>query len=84
MLLKMDNKGAVNLANTWSVGGCTRHVVVRNFFVNELKDEGRLIIKHIPGDENDADIFTKNTAAQVFNKHVPKFVSKNEYLTAQT
>ena len=29
MLLKMDNKGAVDLANNLSVGGQTRHVDVR-------------------------------------------------------
>ena len=57
---------------------------VRNFFLHELKDEGRLMINHIPGDENDADIFTKNTAAWVFDKHMPKFVGNDEYLTAQT
>ena len=32
MLLKMDNNGAVDLANNWSVGGRTRHVNMRNFF----------------------------------------------------
>ena len=84
MLLEMDNKGAVDLANNWSVGGCTRHVDVRNFFLRELKDEGLLVIKHIPGDENDADIFTKNTSAPIFNKHVTKFVGNDEYLSAQT
>ncbi len=26
MLLEMDNKGTVNLANNWSIGDCTRHV----------------------------------------------------------
>ena len=59
----MDNKGAVDLAINWSVGGHTQHVDVRNFFLHELKGEGLLMIKHISGEENDAAIFTKNTAA---------------------
>ena len=33
MVLKMDNKGAVDLANNWSTGGRTRHVDVRNFYL---------------------------------------------------
>ena len=45
MLLEMDNKRAVDLANNWSVGGRTRHVDVRNHFLRELKDEGLLVIK---------------------------------------
>jgi hypothetical protein len=28
MILEIDNKGAVGLANNWSIGGCTRHVDV--------------------------------------------------------
>jgi hypothetical protein len=28
MVLEVDNKGVVDLANNWSVGGCTRHISV--------------------------------------------------------
>ena len=45
MLLEIDNKGAVDLANNWSVGGRTRHVDVRNHFLRELKDEGLMLVK---------------------------------------
>jgi hypothetical protein len=38
MVLEMDNKGAVYLANNWSVGGRTRHVDVKSHFLRELKD----------------------------------------------
>ena len=55
MLLEMDNKGTVDLANNWSVGGRTRHVDVRNHFLHELKDEGLVMVKHVSGDENDVD-----------------------------
>ena len=63
-LLEMHNKGAVDLANNYSVGGRTRHVDVRFFYLRELKQEGLIVIKHVPGNENDADIFTKNVDAQ--------------------
>jgi hypothetical protein len=49
MVLEMDNKGAVNLANSWSVGGRTRHVDVRTLFLRELKDDGLIVIRHISG-----------------------------------
>jgi hypothetical protein len=38
MILEMDNKGAVDLANNWSIGGCTRHVDIRQCFLWELKE----------------------------------------------
>ena len=33
MILEMDNKGAVDIANNWSIGGRTRHVDVRQCFL---------------------------------------------------
>ena len=80
MVLEMDNKGAVDLANNYSVGGRTRHVDVKFFFLRELKEQGLLVIKHVPGDENDADIFTKNVTPAVFEKHLPLYVGKDEYM----
>ena len=53
---------------------------VRNHFLRELKDRGLLLIRYVPGDENDADIFTKNTACPIFEKHIPVFVRNDEYM----
>jgi hypothetical protein len=33
IVLEKDNKGAVDLANDWSVGGQTRHVDIRQCFL---------------------------------------------------
>ena len=38
MLLEMDDKITVGLANNWSVGGRTWHVDVRNYFLRDLED----------------------------------------------
>ena len=43
-----------------------------------------LVITHINGDDNDADVFTKNTTAAIFNKHIPLYVGKDKYMDAQT
>ena len=80
MVLEMDNSGAVDIANSWSVGGRTRHVDVQNYFLRELKDQGLLVIKHIAGEQNDADIFTKNVTSAIFDRHVPLYVGKDEYV----
>jgi hypothetical protein len=74
MLLEMDKNCAVDTASDWSVGGQTHHVVRRNHFWHELNDKRLLVIKHILGDENEADIFTKSTTAPLFNRQIPKFV----------
>ena len=43
MILEIDNKGAVDIANNWSAGGRTRHIKMN--FLRDLKEEG--IIKVI-------------------------------------
>ena len=69
MILKVDNKGAVDLANNWMVGGRTRHTEVRVNFLRELKDDGIVKVRWILGDKNDADIHTKNLGGPAFEKH---------------
>ena len=42
MILNVDNMGAVQLANNWSVGGRTRHVDIKQNFLRELEANGFL------------------------------------------
>jgi hypothetical protein len=81
MILEMDNCGAVDIANSWSVGRRMHHVDVCNYFLCELKDQGLLVIRHIAGESNDADIFTKNVTLAIFDRHVPLYVGHDEYVS---
>ena len=80
MKIDTDNTGSMQLANSWSVGGRTCHVDVRMHFLRELKDQGLLSIEFVPGVDNETDILTKNTPPAIYNKHIVKFVGKDEYL----
>ena len=44
MVLQMDNKGAVDLINSFSVGGHSRHINVKQCFLRELKESKQLIV----------------------------------------
>jgi hypothetical protein len=68
MLLKMDNKGTVDLANNWSIGVHARHVDVQQCFLWEAKETKVMDIKWIKGLENNADVFTKNLVGPAFTK----------------
>ena len=81
MVLEMDNKGAVDLANNWSMGGRTHHVDVCNYFLRKLKEQGLLVIKHVPGEWNDANIFMKNVSGLTFNCHIPQYVGLDKYMS---
>ena len=79
MRLEMDNKGAVDLANNWSVGGRTRHMEVKQLFLRELKEEGLVHAVWIPGQEMSSDLFTKNLMGPLFNKHTSVYCGVDAY-----
>ena len=81
MVLEMENSGTVDIANSWSVGSRMHHVDVSNYFLRRLKDQGLLVIRHIAGELNDADIFTKNVTSAIFDRHVPLYVGQDEYVS---
>ena len=80
MELEVDNKGAVDLTHNWSVGGRTRHVDVRQYFLRELKEEGVIVVKWISTDKNCTDLYTKNLAGPLFERHTEKFCGKDIYM----
>ncbi len=45
MIPKIDNKEAVNLVNSFSVGGHTQHINVEQCFLRELKEAKVLVVK---------------------------------------
>ena len=80
MILKVDNQGAVDLANNWSIGGRTRHIEVRQYFLRDLKMDGIIRAEWIRGADMSADIFTKNLARPLFEKHMKVFVGLDKYM----
>jgi hypothetical protein len=83
MLLKMDIKGTVDLANNWSVGGRTTHVDVQQCFLLELKETKIMDIRWIKGSENDLDVFTKNLDGPAFEKCIKTLVGQDVYIKNQ-
>ena len=79
MILHVDSKGAVDLANNWSVGGRTRHVEVKQHFLRDLKEQGLIRVEWLPTDENESDLFTKNLGGPEFNKYASKFCGNDDY-----
>jgi hypothetical protein len=73
MKVDLDNKGAKDIINNWSVGGRTRHVGVRFNFLRELKESGVIEIHWISTHDNCSDILTKNLPVNLYNKHSKRF-----------
>ena len=84
MILYVDNRGAVELANNWTVGGQTRHIEVRQYFLRELKEQNVILTRWISGDNMCSDYLTKNLPGAVFERHIRPFVGEDEYYAYKT
>ena len=74
MVLYVDNKGAKDLCNNWTVGGRTRHIEVKQYFLRELKEAGIVHVKWQSGADMTSDMLTKNLPSASFEKHKQLFV----------
>jgi len=68
-----DSKAAYDLCHRFTTSQHSRHVDRKMFKMRELRGAGRVTLKHIPGETNPADLFTKILTKQPFEKH-RKFV----------
>ena len=70
----VDNVGAIWLSNNRTTSDRTKHIDIRTSFVKEYQEDGKIIIKCVKSEENEADIFTKNTTNVIFSNHQKKLV----------
>ena len=54
-----DNKAAYDLCHRFSSAQHTRHIDRKQFKMRELRGAGVVTVRHIPTDNNPADLFTK-------------------------
>jgi hypothetical protein len=76
MKMEINNKGVVDLINSFSVGGRTRHIDVKQCFLRELKEAKQLVVNWIPGLENSADMFTKNLDGPLFKRYAEQLLGE--------
>ena len=76
IIVKVDNIGAIYLANSATTSTRTKHVDARYHFVREFVEDGILQIIFVKSEENIADIFTKNLSQEGHEKHSEELVTK--------
>ena len=69
----------MDLANSWSASGRTKHIDTRHHLLRELKEEGLLTFTWAGRDGNSSDIFTHNVGSAEFNKHVIPYCGVDEH-----
>jgi len=69
-----DNLGAVHTSANPVSSKRSKHVDIRYLKIREYQEQQRLITKHIDGDKNVADMFTKPLTSPTFKKYL-EFIS---------
>ena len=70
----VDNVGAIWLSNNRTTSDRTKHIDTRTSFVKEYQEDWKIILKFVKSEDNEADIFTKNTTNVIFQNHQKELV----------
>ena len=62
------------MSNNRTTSDRTKHIYIRASFVKEYQEDGKIIIKFVKSEENDAEIFTKITTNVIFSNQQMKLV----------
>lgn len=76
IIVRVDNVGAIFMAENVAVSQRTKHIDVKYRFVHEFVMSDFLKIIFVRTDENKADIFTKNVNGDLHDKHCADLVGK--------
>ncbi|RFU24467.1 hypothetical protein B7463_g11866, partial [Scytalidium lignicola] len=69
--LYTDNMGAVELIHDNKFHKKAKHIDIRfNYIRSDMVEAGRLLVEHIPGVDQPADILTKQLPTERFQKHL--------------
>jgi hypothetical protein len=72
LIISTDNNGAKSLSVNDSNHGKAKHIDIRYHFICSHIESNAFVVKHTPGAENTADIFTKPLSRIVFQSHVAR------------
>ena len=74
IIVHIDNVGAIYMANSEMSGVRTRHVDCHFHFVREYIEDGVIKIVFVRSEKNDSDILTKNLNAELYDRHIAKYM----------
>jgi hypothetical protein len=77
--IRIDNVGAIYMTQGEASTTRTRHMDVRWFYVNDLQDEGIIVVKFVRSEDNVSDVATKNVTAAVMRNHINKLIAEKDY-----
>ena len=70
LTISCDNQGAIALAKDNKFHAWTKHIDLRYHFIHEAVEDGKIVVKYVPTDDNILDVFTKALPKPKFQRMV--------------
>ncbi len=80
IIVRVDNVGAIFMAENISATARTKHVDMRLKFINQYIEDGIIKIVFVKGGDNKSDPLTKNVNKETNNKHSEDYIAEKEWL----
>ena len=77
--VRVDNVGAIYMSQNQASSTRTRHMDTRWFYVNDLQDDGMIIVKFVRSEDNISDIATKNVTVETMKRHIDALTAQRDY-----
>ena len=74
VIVRVDNIGAIWMAENASAGSRTKHVELKYHFIRQYVEEGFIKIVFVHTDDTTSDVFTKNVTGEILERHTGQFV----------
>ena len=79
--VRVDNVGAIFMAENVSVSPRTKHIDIRTKFLTQYIEEGFIKITFVKSDRNLSDGFTKNVSGDIYDTHNKEMIADKEYVS---
>lgn len=76
LAIHTDNLAAIALAHDPQFHGRSKHIDVRHHFIREHLEAGHIVIPHVSGDDNLADLFTKALPRPKFDSLLTRMIGR--------
>jgi hypothetical protein len=80
-IIKLDNVGAILMADNVSATRCTKAIDTHYHFVHEFVEENFIKVIFVKTAENKHDMFTKKVGSEVYDDHIDNYVMDRNILS---
>ena len=77
VVIRIDNQSAIALTRNPVFHGRSKHIHTRYHFIRECVEKGLIVVEHVPGSEQKADILTK-ALARIKYKEMRELIGVHE------